>query len=162
MISLRWEHGSFFPFAPPADEKYESWWPSGAILLGSGRQALRHIVKVGIRDEGWTQLHMPSYVCPSVVDAVRPLIPISGYRHIPLEAPEFPKLSRTEAILVSAHFGVEPTGLAGLPTERILLDLTQDPTAPWATPSDYGYAFASLRKTLPVPDGGLAWTGSRK
>ena len=90
MIPQRWEHGSFLPFALQASGESQGWWPAGAVLLGSGRQALRHIVTVGVHDEGWSILHVPSYVCPSVVAAIRPLIPISGYRHIPFEAPEFP------------------------------------------------------------------------
>ena len=63
-------------------------------------------------------------------------------------------------VLVSAHFGVEPPGLSQVPADRVILDLTQDPSAPWATAKDYAFAFASLRKTLPVPDGGLAWSGT--
>lgn len=160
MIPQRWEHGSFLPFALPAGGDSQGWWPAGAVLLGSGRQALRHIVTDGVHDEGWSTLHVPSYVCPSVVAAIRPLISISGYRHIPFEAPEFPALSKHAMVLVSAHFGVEPPGLSQVPAERVILDLTQDPSAPWAGAKDYAFAFASLRKTLPVPDGGLAWSGT--
>lgn len=158
-MAQRWEHGSFLPFtfwppSPPA-----SPWPPEVVLLGTGRQALRHIVKAGIAAEGWQRLLLPSYVCPSVLDAVRPLIPVTGYRHLPLQEPAFPRLADSDAILVAAHFGVEPTGYQHLPSERVILDLSHDPLAPWADRAHHAYAFASVRKTLPVPDGGLAWAG---
>jgi hypothetical protein len=37
-------------------------------------------------------------------------------------------------------------------------DHSHDPFSPWAVGSSADYAFCSLRKTLPVPDGGLLWS----
>ena len=37
-------------------------------------------------------------------------------------------------------------------------DHSHDPFSPWATSSSADYAFSSLRKTLPVPDGAILWS----
>jgi len=40
----------------------------------------------------------------------------------------------------------------------LLEDHSHDPFSDWAKNSDADYAFASLRKTLPIPDGGILWS----
>jgi len=37
-------------------------------------------------------------------------------------------------------------------------DHSHDPFSPWAVGSNADYAFSSLRKTLPVPDGAILWS----
>jgi hypothetical protein len=40
----------------------------------------------------------------------------------------------------------------------LLEDHSQDPFSPWALGSSADYCFASLRKTLPIPDGAILWS----
>jgi len=93
-----------------------------------------------------------------VLATVTPLITIEGYPHPPLGTPDWPTLTEGDAILVSATFGLEPTGLRDIPADNLILDVTHDPSAPWAATTSAAFAFASLRKSLPVADGGVAWT----
>jgi len=43
----------------------------------------------------------------------------------------------------------------------LLEDHSHDPAGPWARHSAADYAFSSLRKTLPVPDGAILWSPRR-
>ena len=60
------------------------------------------------------------------------------------------------------YFGVreaEPWQAWRERTECILVeDHAHDPASAWATTSTADYAFSSLRKTLPVPDGAILWS----
>src|ERR671922_295368 len=46
----------------------------------------------------------------------------------------------------------------GLHDAVVVEDHSHDPFSPWALGSEASYAFSSLRKTLPIPDGGILWS----
>ncbi|MFE9957698.1 hypothetical protein [Micromonospora sp. NPDC005299] len=129
-------------------------------LYGSGRQALRALIEFGRRDRGWTAVHLPAYYCPEVVESVTGLLPIRRYDAGPVGQQESPDAGPTEVVVVVAYFGAQPT----LPVTQaeVIVDLTHDPTAPWADQLAADFLFASLRKTLPLPDGGAVWSHQRR
>jgi hypothetical protein len=157
----RWEHGSDFPLRlssagavsriPWADEQ----------LHGTGRSALRALVAHGIATRGWRRLWIPSYYCP---EAIRPLlaepIELAGYRHLPGAPPELPparRFRRGDVVLELNLFGLDDRPELARGVERIS-DHTHAPASAWALDPTREYAFASLRKSLPVPDGAAAWS----
>jgi hypothetical protein len=60
-------------------------------------------------------------------------------------------------VLAVATFGAPPAVIvdAGVP---VIEDHSHDPASPLAFGSAAAYAFASLRKSLPLPDGGMLWS----
>jgi hypothetical protein len=68
-----------------------------------------------------------------------------------------------DMVLAVNYFGVrtaEPwqTWKKAHPRITLLEDHTHDPLSAWARGSIADYAFASLRKTFPVPDGAIMWS----
>ena len=163
-------------------------WPAHAPLFGSGTHALVALVLWGARRHGWRRAWLPSYYCPEVPAGLRSLeahgIELLTYPDHDLTGP--PATERIGAapgdvIVVANQLGVRPrpvaagtdeaghgpaAGDARVATARpatapgtiLVEDHSHDPGSAWARGSRADYAFASLRKTLPLPDGGAVWS----
>ncbi len=181
MRADRWEYGSWFPLLPlptttpgrsareRRDEPAPPW--NQARLYGSGRHALRALLTFGRQQYGWQRLHVPAYFCPDVVDALTDLLPVQRYDAGPFGPSGQPDAGPADVVLTPSYFGDPPQlpATAGM----LITDVTHDPSDPWSgtAPVDRSpvgggpqpatvradYAVASLRKTLPVPDGGALW-----
>lgn len=157
-VEDRWEHGSDFHLTL---ESGEAWWPWGrtaVTLWGSGRDALRAVIAHGRQRGGWRRLYCPSFYCQDVLLALAREIELVVYRDAPLRpAAILPRTAADEALLVVNVYGMrprpEPAG-----DGVVIEDHTHDPWSEWACFSRAHYAVASLRKTLPVPDGGALWS----
>ncbi|HNR13146.1 MAG TPA: hypothetical protein PKM59_07535 [Thermodesulfobacteriota bacterium] len=159
----RWEHGSEFHWIGAIDSRGESDqhpWSGQGLSFGSGRDALRALSQIGRDFLGWKKLYVPSFLCQEVVGAlVGEGIRIESYPDDPQTAIEAPCPNYDEALLVVNTFGLRPrwrrpAGSAG----AVIEDHTHDPWSDWARSSEADYCIASLRKTLPVPDGGVLWS----
>lgn len=134
--------------------------PSPCVLVGSGRDALRLIFAHGRAVRRWTRVLVPSYFCQEVVAAIVATgLDVSTYSSRPW-GPEadLPGTARRTAVLWVNVFGLRPA-LPRVPEGAELIeDHTHDPWSRLATSSRADFCLASLRKTLPVPDGGLLWS----
>lgn len=157
----RWEVGSTFPLVLPTG----GGWAGPAEdfrLYGSGRQALVALLEFGRREHGWTAVHLPEYYCPEVADDVAAVLPVHRYDAGPAGVGTPPRVGVDEVLVLVSYFGTPPvrpptpTPAAAGPT--VVVDATHDPLAPWLPHLGADYAFASLRKTLPLPDGGMLWS----
>ena len=161
----RWENGSDFhwiglPSVPDAGRAHPVPWASG-LLLSSGRDALRLVLSTGMRSRGWRRLWVPEYFCQQVTAAlVRPGLELRLYADSPLyPAPPLPDASPGDAVLVVNYFGLRSaTRVAPSDGVDIIEDHSHDPTSSWAGSSSADFCVASLRKTLPIPDGGVVWS----
>lgn len=155
----RWEHGSDFHYLPAAGVAKVPW--RDATLVGSGRDAFRVLLAMG-RAQGWKRLWCPTYYCQDVVAALLPQgIPLVFYPDLPdATAPRIDAIDAQpgDAILVVNHFGTRARPPSAPPGAVIIEDHTHDLLSTWALESDAHYAVASLRKTLPFPDGGVVWS----
>jgi len=91
---------------------------------------------------------------------------LAWFRDLPTEpVPDFASLQARpgEWVLAVNFFGLR-TGSAWQDwcqrhdDVRLIEDHTHDPLSDWAMQSTAPYAFASLRKTLPLPDGAILWS----
>jgi hypothetical protein len=160
----RWECGSEFHW-PTHDPPNAPFRPSGradATWWGSGRDAMRALMRF-LRQLGTLRrLWVPSFFCQSVIGSLASEgLPLLCYPDRPTVAePALDALNfRTgDGVLVCNYFGLRaapesyPDGLT------VIEDHTHDPFSPWADVSRADYALCSLRKTLPLPDGGLLWS----
>jgi hypothetical protein len=154
----RWEQGSDFHLSLEAGEASYPWTSVPHSLWGSGRDALRALLAWGAEAHGWRRLLVPSYFCQPVVVAIQREIEVSVYEH----GPTSPARARIEpgpgdVVLVVALFGMSPAPLAS-GGAALIVDFSHDPIGPDAARSTADYAIASLRKTLPLPDGGVLWS----
>ncbi|AGZ40616.1 hypothetical protein [Actinoplanes friuliensis] len=140
-----------------------SWLPAGHRLFATGCGALTALLR-SLQPQ--SRLHVPSYFCVGVAEALSADVTIAWYRHLPDSAgPSFETLRAEPGDMVLAQnlFGREDRGpwdtwRSAHPGVTVIEDHSHDPFSGWAQSSTAAYAVASLRKTLPVPDGGLMWS----
>lgn len=162
-IGDRWEHGSELHRLEggPEPATQHAPWVSG-LLLGSGRDALRAVVRHGRAARGWRRLWIPAYLCQEVVGAIADEgLPLAVYADLPAEPLVLPKALPGDVVLVVNTFGLRTGPSPQVPVGvELLEDHTHDPWSEWAFQSQAAFAVASLRKTLPVPEGGVLWSPS--
>ncbi|MGQ9821276.1 MAG: hypothetical protein ACUVQK_05395 [Thermogutta sp.] len=161
-----WELGGEFHWVPtePCGAGRDIL-PPDAVLFGNGRQALYAVLTEGRRRFGWRVCHLPSYICQSVAQAVRAAdMQCQYYGAFPAarESPHWPPFERREEVLFSVNLlGLQRPDLLpppDWPNENRIEDHTHDPWSRLAKESSAGYCLVSLRKTLPLPDGGAVWS----
>ncbi|MGX6603140.1 hypothetical protein ACWKSP_13510 [Micromonosporaceae bacterium Da 78-11] len=140
-----------------------SWLPRERELFATGCGALSALLRrLGHRG----RLHMPSYFCMGVAEALSADMPIAWYRHLPDgRGPRFGTLRAVpgDVVLAQNLFGHDDgtpwhEWIEANPDVTVVEDHSHDPFSDWARDSTAAYAVASLRKTLPLPDGGLLWS----
>ena len=160
----RWEHGSEFAWPEltvEAEPAPYPWSGRAAVLFGSGRDALRGLVAHGMASRGWRRLWLPSFLCQEVVASICETgIEVAVYRDEPtvhpIALPEAVQPGR-DVLFVVNTFGVRSRPAEAAPGD-VIEDHTHDPISRWAFESTAAYCVASLRKTFPVPDGGVVWS----
>ena len=166
MLSKRWEHGSEFhaQFVRTL-ETYKNPWDFSCRFFGSGRDAFRALLLHGKISQGWRRLWIPSYFCPELIDALASTgLRIEAYTQSPenpiLFAPHRP-IQSGDVLLQVNLFGLhsKPYGEA-IKRDGIFVieDHTHDPWSGWANDSSADWCVASLRKTLPLPEGAVVWS----
>ncbi|WP_203780419.1 hypothetical protein [Paractinoplanes rishiriensis] len=139
------------------------WLPPRHELFATGCGALAALL---LRLSPAGRLHLPTYFCIGVAEWLSARIPIAWYRHLPDgRGPRWETLRVRDGDLVLAQnlFGRDDGSpwldwMRAHPGIVVVEDHSHDPVGEWARASQAPYALASLRKTLPVPDGGLLWS----
>lgn len=128
-------------------------------LYASGRQALLALALT----RGWTRLWVPSYFCEESLECLdRTGIELVRYAITPTDNPvdtvcALPVV-KGDAVMVVNFFGLFPLrSFQGMPCE-VVEDHTHNLIGDWAIHSSADWCFASLRKTLPIADGGILWS----
>jgi hypothetical protein len=110
-------------------------------------------------------LWVPNYFCFDVADYWKGFIEVVTYMDNPLRSePEWSTLhpAASDVVIAVNYFGVRTGDEWRSWRDRndcvMVEDHSHDPASGWALRSNAEYAFASLRKTLPVPDGGIMWS----
>ncbi len=130
-------------------------------LYASGRQALMALAIA----RGWQKLWIPSYFCKESLSYLRTLeTELVEYNCIPTTDPvEVIKrmpANKGEGILVVNYFGLHNLKNFNVEAE-IIEDHTHDLIGEWAQFSSADWCIASLRKTIPIADGGILWSPLR-
>lgn len=162
----RWEHGSDFhclDFYPSDGSCTHPWSAFSSANFGSGRDALRALLGYGAETYGWKRIFFPTFYCQEVIAAMRiPGIELAVYPDAPGETPQWPKpIGQDDVVLVVNFFGLREKLDSSELRESgafIVEDHTHDPWSRWANSSDADYCLVALRKSLPVPEGGVLWS----
>jgi hypothetical protein len=160
--SDRWEIGSEFqwmglPQAPLIP------WPEPASWYLLGRQAVVDLLRN--LPAASRCLWLPSYFCHDMADYWRGFCQIAIYADDPRHPePDWSTLrpAKNDIVLAVNYFGTR----SGEPWQQwheknsclLLEDHSHDPVSGWAKQSRADYAFSSIRKTMPVPDGAILWS----
>ena len=154
----RWEAGSELHLSSETGTASLPWDGKPVTLWGSGRDAIRGLFEWGQQRHGWRRLLMPSYFCQDVVGSTQRSASVEIYPWAPTDRATPPVVTGPgDVVFIAAMFGAAPTVEVQGPG-AIIEDHSHDLLAPWAISSTADYAIVSLRKTLPLPDGGAAWS----
>lgn len=167
----RWEVGSEFDWSDDAlaPSSSENLFPENYELFSTATGILLAIERFLKGDRNRLRLHLPTYYCMEVAAKISKVFELCWYRDLPTEPiPDFNSLRPLPGDLVLAVnlFGVKQ----GKPwqdwltqNQDIILieDHSHDPFSLWAQQTTAHYAMASLRKTLPIPDGAMIWSGQK-
>lgn len=165
VCSDRWEYGSEFHWLMCTGSASEPLpWAGRSVNYASGRDALRSLLRYGLARRGWRRLWMPTYFCQEVVESLLETgIQILAYPDSPVDdEPDLRNLQPRvgDVLLRVNYFGLRTRSARAFdagPME-IIENHTHDPWSAWATASDADWCVASLRKTLPIPDGAVLWS----
>ena len=160
-----WEVGGEFHREPTPVGRFLAW-PEAHRLYSLATYSVVALWRSLPAQTGRT-LHAPDYFCPEVVEAwSRSGIPIREYGDDPRwTEPDWSSLTPQDGdVIVAVNlFGVrDGVGWSGWrdahPGGILVEDHSHDPRSRWARESTADYAFASLRKTLPISDGAILWS----
>lgn len=163
MHADRWEQGSDFAYPElTPDAAPATWLPAEASYWHSGRHALRALVRA-LRP---ARVLFPSFYCQDVLDAaddaeVRAYGDAPEDERIDIDALD---LRPGDMVVVTNNYGLRRASPLGVlpPSVTLVEDHTHDPLSRWARESVADFAFASLRKWFPLPDGALLWSPAGK
>lgn len=126
-------------------------WIENRILLNSGRNALRYI----IRAYKIKKIAVPTYTCPFVWDSIKAENCEISFYNVNKNLMPTTEFSSDEFILYNNYFGICGNIIKDLSKKykNLIIDNTQ---ALYSKQKGLA-SFYSIRKFFGVPDGGLAW-----
>ena len=120
------------------------------------------------RSQGWQRLWMPEYFCYDVIESLKEagleLVFYTDYPEYNDDSKTIEAIQRkghfrpTDAILRVNYFGTRSYRDVEKLNIPVVEDHTHDLIGGWAINSHADWCIASLRKTLPVPEGGMLWS----
>lgn len=136
-----------------------------ANYYADGRQALIHLY----HSQGWQRLWMPEYFCYDVIASLKEAgLNLMFYTDYPGNCDDEQTLETiqqkgrflpTDAIMRVNYFGTRMRRSSEhLPVAAVVEDHTHDLIGDWPIHSTADWCIASLRKTLPIPEGGILWS----
>ncbi|HET6455890.1 MAG TPA: hypothetical protein VFI02_15910 [Armatimonadota bacterium] len=162
----RWEYGSifhWFPYEPQQDSVHP--WGDDCAYFGCGRDALCGLLYHGLETRGWRRLWVPTFFCQDVVQSfIDTGIEVRAYPYCAEdESPRFDRIQfrQGDVLLRINFFGLHsslPLDGVDRSVVEIVDDHTHDPWSDMAWQSDADWCMTSLRKVLPIPDGGVLWS----
>ncbi len=127
-------------------------------MLADGRQCLVAL----IRQYGWKRIWIPDYFCYEVIETIRTQtdIEIVFYEDNPLSECRVEDLpfENGDVLLRMNYFGFRKARSNSDVQCPVIEDHTHDLLSHWALHSDADWCIASIRKTLPLPEGGIMWS----
>ena len=158
------EYGSNFCFYKTKNIENSVNFHENVIYYGCGRYAIsdliRHYVNLGV----WETIFVPEYYCMDVVHTIlKTGINVVTYKDNPTIVDDqkliLNKFFKDGDVLLRMNF----FGLRSYRSnDRIDIPVIEDHShglfSNWALSSNADWCFASIRKSLPVADGGILWS----
>lgn len=158
------EFGSYFHYLTnDTSFKNELFNYPDSRLYANGRHAIQDLIGIN----SWKRIWLPSYFCYDVVEAIKDTgIVIEFYHDGPgLDDDSIiTKLTfrESDVILRMNYFGLRTfRDNSNIPIE-VIEDHSHDLSGDWVKKSNADYCCSSLRKLIPLPEGGILWSPKAK
>lgn len=156
------EFGSDFQSVDGFARKSEKLKEQRSTYYATGRHAFGSLIAYN----KWKRIWIPDYYCYDVVEyLINNGFRISFYSTNPLNSSfDYSNLAFKEgdALLKINYFGVDKFQDNSVIPIPVIEDHSHDLIGEWATESNADYCFASLRKSIPIPEGGILWSPTNK
>ncbi len=130
----------------------------GAILLANCRQCIVAL----IRQYGWERMWMPEYFSKDVILSIQDKtgIDVEIYQDSPLKEGMLKALpfKDGDVLFRMNYFGMKEKRMNKNIPIPVIEDHSHDPFGHWALYSDADWCVSSIRKFLPLPEGGMMWS----
>jgi len=146
-------------------------WPDSNVLFALARNAMVALWEGKLKQSRSRALFIPDYFCQETHNYWKSKnIKIRTYKDDPRwPHPQWETLNpdRGDVVLAVNYFGVKDGSnweawRKRTPHVILVEDHSHDPFSKWAQTSCADFAFASIRKTTPVPDGAILWSPQHK
>ena len=132
------------------------------ILFYAGRYALKYLIKRIKEEKPIGTIWMPQYYCPFVKEWMHHEFDSINYYYVdpfdPLSKIEWSQFnSKNDLVMVNNYWGLKDTDIPEHDRPIIIEDHSHGWLSDGSLNSNADFCFASLRKTLPIPMGGIAW-----
>jgi len=155
------EYGSDFHLMSFNDLSKKIQFPHNSIFYGCGRYAINNLILKNKKK--WVTLYMPDYFCYEVVNSIKTTgIKVKFYKDNPLND-DIKSINEIEFIKGDVLFRMNYFGIREFRDNSnfnvpVIEDHSHNLLSDWAVNSNADWCVASLRKTLPIPDGGIVWS----
>lgn len=132
-------------------------------LYADGRHAIQHLISCKRKKGEWKRIWMPEYFCYEVIKAIQETgIVVEFYLDTPLsddvKIVQSIPFQNGDVLFRMNYFGTRSfRDNRDIPVE-VIEDHSHDLISGWALNSNADWCVASLRKTLPLPEGGILWS----
>jgi len=157
MIKNIWEMGSNFHDCSDIEIKTtdKQSFLEEAELYISGRHALLDLVTYQSKYHRLEKIFIPSYYCHDVTKLIEKVVSVEMYHCDPLSTVDVSMFPNKTAVILVEYFGNKVKTKGGNNNLILILDKTHNPFSDYNYDFDINYTFGSLRKVLPLSDGGF-------
>lgn len=157
------EYGSDFDYKEFNERGLKVEFPEDSIFYGCGRYAINELIQHYFDLGLWKSIYMPSYFCYDVIDSISKTgINVKYYEDYPLaddgEIISNLQLVDGDVLFRMNYFGVRSFRDNSEIDIPVIEDHSHNLFSKWAKKSNADWCVASLRKSLPIPDGGILWS----
>lgn len=133
--------------------------PSDSRYYANGRQAIQSLIHF----KKWRRIWMPEYFCYEIINSIKETgIEVEYYFDNPIinENVSISKIKFLEGdvLLRMNYFGFRKKRDNSNIAAPVIEDHSHDLIGKWAVSSNADWCIASLRKSLPIADGGILWS----
>ena len=152
-----WEMGSSFHDCLDTELKVidKQLFLKDAELYLSGRHALLDLIIYQNKYCGLKKIFIPSYYCHDVTKLMRKILTVEIYNCDPLTNVDLSIFPNKTAVILVEYFGNKIKVKGTSNNSLLILDKTHNPFSNYDYDVAINYTFGSLRKVLPLSDGGF-------
>lgn len=160
---LNKEFGSDFHCVEFDNGNLKKTIPNNAEYFGCGRYAINYLISHYFDLGLWKNIYMPEYFCYDVINSIKKTgINVKYYSDYPLaddnEVISNLFFEKGDVLFRMNYFGARSFRDNSEINIPVIEDHSHNLLSNWALNSNADWCVGSLRKTLPIPDGGILWS----